>query len=297
MKPYQIGLLLAAAAFGGALVMRYAGRPAPQPAPIADSAPAPELGLPLPPQEPAPPSAFPEEKRSTLPRAKPSPVSRKAADVPPSAQQSSPQAVAPAAPAPEPAAPAPAVAQLDPEPPLAPPPPPRTVTIPAGAQISVRLDFALGSDRNDTGDSFTATLEAPLVVDGYVIAEKGARADGQVVRSDPGGRVRGVSSLAIELTRIRTSDGQRLNIQTEPFEKLGEGSVKQDAAKVGAAAGIGAAIGAIAGGGKGAAIGAAIGGASGAGGVLATRGKPATLPSETRISFRLRDAVSVTEKR
>jgi hypothetical protein len=67
-------------------------------------------------------------------------------------------------------------------------------------------------------------------------------------------------------------------------------------AKVGAVTAIGAAIGAIAGGGKGAAIGAATGGAAGTGGVLATRGKSTTLPSETRISFRLRNAVTITER-
>jgi hypothetical protein len=61
-------------------------------------------------------------------------------------------------------------------------------------------------------------------------------------------------------------------------------------------AGIGAAIGAIAGGGKGAAIGAGIGGAAGAGTVLATRGEQAELAAETRLSFRLKNPVTVTEK-
>ena len=42
--------------------------------------------------------------------------------------------------------------------------------------------------------------------------------------------------------------------------------------------------------------GAGAGGAVGAGTVMATRGKAATLPSETRISFRLRDPVTVTER-
>ena len=71
---------------------------------------------------------------------------------------------------------------------------------------------------------------------------------------------------------------------------------KKDAAKVGAAAGIGAAIGAIAGGGKGAGIGAVIGGAAGTGGVMATRGGPAQIPAETRMSFRLRDPITLTER-
>lgn len=61
-------------------------------------------------------------------------------------------------------------------------------------------------------------------------------------------------------------------------------------------AAIGAAIGAIAGGGKGAAIGAGVGGAAGAGTVLATRGEDASLPSETRVTFRLKNPVTITER-
>jgi len=66
---------------------------------------------------------------------------------------------------------------------------------------------------------------------------------------------------------------------------------------VGAVAGaiLGAAIGAIAGGGKGAAIGAGIGGGAGAGDVLLTH-HPAELPSETEVTFRLKNPVPLTEQ-
>jgi len=63
---------------------------------------------------------------------------------------------------------------------------------------------------------------------------------------------------------------------------------------IGAAAGT--AIGAAAGGGKGAAIGAAAGAAAGVGTVMATRGKPAEIPVEARISFRLEQQVVLTEQ-
>jgi len=65
---------------------------------------------------------------------------------------------------------------------------------------------------------------------------------------------------------------------------------------VAAAAGIGAIIGAIAGGGKGAAIGAGAGGAAGGGGVVATRNKAVSLPTESKISFRLGAPVTITER-
>ena len=134
------------------------------------------------------------------------------------------------------------------------------------------------------------------MIDGLVIAEKGSRAEGKVVTAEKAGRTRGVAKLAIELLEFHTADGQKIKLQTTEFSKDGPTSQKEDAAKIGVGAGIGAAIGAIAGGGKGAAIGAAAGGATGTGVVLGTRGKPAELDVETRISFRLRQPVSVTEK-
>jgi hypothetical protein len=173
---------------------------------------------------------------------------------------------------------------------------PKTVTIPAGTLMTVRLDETLRSDRHQSGDSFRATLDQPLVVDGFVIAERGSRVEGRVAQSDPGGRVKGVASLSLELIRLTTSDGQRIRLQTDSFAREGEKNTKKDIAKIGAAAGIGAAIGAIAGGGKGAAIGAGIGGAAGTGGVMATRGEAAEVKAETRLSFRLRDPITITEK-
>jgi hypothetical protein len=172
----------------------------------------------------------------------------------------------------------------------------QTVTIPAGTLVSVRVDETLSTASKQTGDSFRATLDQPIVIDGFVIAERGARVEGRIVESDPGGRVQGLARLSLELVRLNSADGQRLKLQTEPFAKQAQNEKKRDAAKVGAAAGIGAAIGAIAGGGKGAAIGAIAGGAAGAGGVAATRGAAAEVPAETRMTFRLRDAITVTEK-
>ncbi len=202
-------------------------------------------------------------------------------------------------------APAPVAPQAAPEPPPAPvqnattetaPPPPPQVTLTAGTLITVRTVEALSSERNQTGDTFTATLDQPLVADGFVIAERGARLEGRIVSAQRAGRVTGVSDLSIELVQLKTSDGQRVPIETQTFVKHGETSKGQDAAKIGTVAAIGAVIGAVAGGGKGAAIGAGAGGAAGAGTVMGTRGKAAILPPETKISFRLRNSITLTER-
>ena len=173
---------------------------------------------------------------------------------------------------------------------------PANVTIPAGTQIVVRLQETLAADKMQPGDTFNATLDAPLEVAGFVLAERGARAVGRIVESDRAGRVKGVSRLAIELTQFTTSDGQTVIVQSETFNREGATSKKSDAAKIGAGAAVGAALGAIFGGGKGAAIGGAAGAGAGGGTVLMGRGKPAVIEVETRIPFQTKAEVSVTEK-
>ena len=318
MKPVQIGLLVIAGAIGGALVMKVVQK-SPEPpkaAPVAQVQTPPPAAVPAAPVEPAPapvetakPSPVETAKPATnvakhheVKRHKPATHSEPvqvakneppAAPVAPPVQAAAPAQVETSSPAVPPARPEPETVASVP----APPPPPNQVTLNAGMTIPVRLIDGLSSERNNPGDTFIATLDKELVVDGFVIAERGARVEGRVVASDRGGKVRGVAALAVELTRLHTSDGQTVSIQTDSFERHADQSHREDATKVGAGAALGAIIGAIAGGGKGAAIGAGVGGGAGAGDVMLTRGKAATMPSESRINFRLRAPVTLTERR
>jgi hypothetical protein len=119
---------------------------------------------------------------------------------------------------------------------------------------------------------------------------------GHVIDAQKPGRVQGVGNLSLTLTEINTTDGQRVSIATNSVEKRGPSSANQDAAKIAGGAALGAIIGAIAGGGKGAAVGAGLGGAAGTGTVLATRGKAAVLPIESRLTFQMNAPVTITEK-
>ena len=211
-----------------------------------------------------------------------------------------PPVVTPTPSSPPPPEPAP-LPKVEPAPlPAAPPPPaapqPATVTVPRGATLSVRLGETLSTEKNNAGDTFHAVLDQPLIVDGFVIAERGARVEGRVVELERSGRVKGTARMALELTRLHTADGQSVRINTSAFTRQAESTTKKDAAKVGIGAAIGAAIGAMAGGGKGAGIGAGVGGAAGAGEVLLTRGQAAELRVETRMTFRLSEPVTLTER-
>jgi hypothetical protein len=199
----------------------------------------------------------------------------------------------------QPAATAPTeTAQSAPPAPAPPPPPPQpeTFQIPAGTPIAIRTVSSLSTKTNKTGEPFSATLAAALVVNGVTIAKRGSTVNGTIVNSDPGGKVKGVATITLGITRIRTADGQSLAVSGAPVEIAAKSTKGKDAAKIGVGAGAGALIGGIAGGGKGAGIGALVGGGAGTGVVLATRGDPAVVPSETVLNMKLSAPLTVTEK-
>ena len=125
-----------------------------------------------------------------------------------------------------------------------------------------------------------------------MLAPKGAEVEGRIVESDPGGRVNGRARIAVQLSGLQAG-GRTLRITTNTIVREAKATKAKDATKIGIGSGIGAAIGAIAGGGKGAAIGAAAGAAGGTGVVVATRGDPAVIPSESVMIFELRSPLTI----
>ena len=155
----------------------------------------------------------------------------------------------------------------------------------------------ISTNSNKSGEPFSAVLAKAIVDDDWVIAKQGARVEGIIVDSDPGGRVKGVASMTLSLRRLTLSDGRIVELDTDTFIQEAKSTKGRDARRTAIGAGVGAAIGAIAGGGSGAAIGAAVGGGTGAAASLATRGDPAELAPETELRFTLNSPVSITEKK
>ena len=179
----------------------------------------------------------------------------------------------------------------------APPPVPAQLTIKQGTYVIVRINQWLSSDRNQQGDTFTATLEQPLVVDGVIAAPRGATVVGRVTEAQKAGRVEGTSRLGVQMTELTLSDGQQVSIQSQMISRNGPTSVGRDAAAVGGTTALGAIIGAGAGGGQGAAIGAGAGAAAGIIGVLLTRGRPTMIYPESVLTFRIEAPVAFSTER
>jgi hypothetical protein len=286
--------------FAGALLAAAAGcsrsQPEPQPAPIpapqqqsAQPAPQPSPEAPAVQPEAAPPQAqpapIPAPQQKSRPPARKNPVQQ--ANNKPAETRPAP---APNPPADPPAAAAPPARSEAPVPYT--PPAPRYAVIPSGTIVAIRLQDPLDTAVNKPGDSFRGLLEKDLVIDGSVVAPRGAVLVGKLPQAERSGRVEGRAQMTLELTQIRIGE-QSYPIQTNILSFQAESTMKSDAAKVGIGAGLGAVIGAIAGGGKGAAIGAAVGGGAGGATVMATRGKELKFDAEHRFNFTIQRDVQV----
>src|SRR4029077_12827181 len=150
---------------------------------------------------------------------------------------------------------------LRPEPP-APPPPPAMVsgTLPAGTNLVIRMIEGVDSETNRGGQTFRASMDQPVVVDGQTVIPRGADAWVKLVDAKDSGKLAGRAELALALQSV-SINGHMVDINTQSISKE-SGSQGEKTAKVaGGTAAVGAIIGAIAGGGKGAAIGAGAGAA------------------------------------
>jgi len=174
--------------------------------------------------------------------------------------------------------------------------PARVVTIPAGTSVQVQMIDSVDSAVSKIGDTFLASLAAPIVVNDEVIIPKNADVQIKLASAKTSGKFTGQSELTLELDSVKFR-GKSYPLTSSTFQQVDESRGKDTAKKTAIGAAIGTAIGAIAGGGKGAAIGAGIGAGSGAAAQVFMKGKQVKVPSETKIDFRLEQPVDVTAPR
>ncbi len=160
------------------------------------------------------------------------------------------------------------------------------VTIPAGVLLTVRMIDPVDSAVNAMGQTFRASLDEPLVVDGQIVVPRGADLTVVLVEVEQAGRIQGRSELTLDLVDI-TVGGKQHEIRTSEVSQAGSSRGAQSAKRIGGIAAAGAVLGAIFGGGKGAAQGAAAGAGAGTAIQVLTRGEQVRIPAESRLSFTL----------
>src|SRR5947207_5015568 len=118
------------------------------------------------------------------------------------------------------------------------PPVPQKVTVPAGTQLSVRINEELNSEKAQIGDVFHGSISAPVTIDDQTVIPTPADVEGRVVEVKSAGRFAGQSVLTLQLTRL-SMNGRSYSIQTDQWSKSGNGRGKSTAAKVGGGAAAG----------------------------------------------------------
>ena len=193
----------------------------------------------------------------------------------------------------QPAAAAPVPAAAPAPPPTPPPPQPVTATIPEGAVVTVRTIDNIDSRASRAGQTFRASLDAPILVDGHVVVPKGLNVNLKLVDAESAGKFSGRSELTVALDSF-TYQGKTYRLTSSSVQEKGASRGKRSGEVIGGGAILGAIIGGLAGGGRGAAIGAGLGAGGGAAVQATTKGQQVRIPSETRLDFTLRDPLDVT---
>jgi hypothetical protein len=187
----------------------------------------------------------------------------------------------------------PTILRPDDDPPPAQAPPPRaSFELPAGTNLVVRMIDGVDSETNRVGQTFAASMDEPVILNGDTVIPRGADVVVKLVDSKESGKLAGRAELTLDLMSVKVN-GRMVDINTQSVSRESDSRGQRTAKVAGGTAVLGAIIGGIAGGGKGAVIGAGAGGAAGVGAEEVTKGQRVKVPSETRLTFVLDTSVRI----
>lgn len=169
---------------------------------------------------------------------------------------------------------------------------PLGITIPTDSPVTVRMIESVNSDTARLGQTFRASLDDPIYVNGQIVVPRGADVLTKLVEDQQSGKIEGRTVLKLALSTI-TINGTPVPVTSTDVQSESSSRGARSAGVIGGATALGAIVGAIAGGGKGAAIGAGSGAVVGTGAEVLTSGQKVKIPSETRLTFRLQNPVQL----
>lgn len=168
----------------------------------------------------------------------------------------------------------------------------RGTEIPGGTTLTIRLIDPVDSRYDRLGQTYKASLDEPIMINGDVVVPRGVDVLAKLVDDKQSGRATGATVLTLDLESI-TIDGRVIPIATEEITRASGSRTKRTGIAAGGLGALGAIIGGIAGGGKGAAIGAVAGAGAGATGSVLMKGEQVKIPSETRLTFTLQQPLKI----
>lgn len=110
---------------------------------------------------------------------------------------------------------------------------PSTTKLPEGTGLPVRLQSALSSASSHAGDTFSATIDEPVMIDGQTLVPSGTPAAGRVLEAKPAASSRGNSRepgyLRIVLVSLNVG-GRTVMIETSSIFAKGGSREERNAA-------------------------------------------------------------------
>lgn len=96
--------------------------------------------------------------------------------------------------------------------------PVRSVVIPIGTTLTMRLSEELGSKISEDGQSFSGTLDQDVIVRGQTVVPAGTSVSGKVVSAKPAGALHGEAELQLKLTSVKlNNDNVHVSTATHSF--------------------------------------------------------------------------------
>lgn len=86
------------------------------------------------------------------------------------------------------------------------PAPPQPLIVAAGTPLTIRITEDLGSKTSQAGQTFAATLDKDVIVDGQTAIPANANVVGTVLSAKPYGRLAGEASLVLRLTSVNINN-------------------------------------------------------------------------------------------
>ncbi len=170
---------------------------------------------------------------------------------------------------------------------------PRSVTVPAGAQLAVRLDATVSSASAASGQSVQGELAAPLEAGGDLVAAAGTPVEARVQTAVPSGRLARPARLELVLTSVQIA-GEWVPVVTSSVARTGPTHTKHNSRFIAGGAAIGALVGQLLGGNHNSTLrGAAVGAAAGTGAAAATGKADVTIGAGEVLTFTLAQPLEV----
>lgn len=167
------------------------------------------------------------------------------------------------------------------------------VGIPAGTELTLALDSTLSSETSQAGDSFSATVVEPIVVENREVIPAGSTIEGKVTNAIPAKRGAGEATLGLSFNTLRLASGFRTDI-VGSFQEVSASKKGRNAAVIGGSAAGGALLGRILGKDtRSTVIGAIIGGGIGTAVLVGKEREQASIPADTPFGIRLEQGVQV----